>query len=210
MGDSEQCRRIPPVERDDISWTRTGEELRHWFPVAGRSARSRSPVGAPGTAAGHLQCDRVGVQRRRTAGADRRERGDGVLLPSHLAPVETAPRAGADISDSGPPIVEYKFSWRGIGRFAGRRRSVSGVTLTAQHDVLLSRLTVISSRNSFMPLRATDGDIVQSFENVKLTATDPYFIPLEIKLEHPSWVGCFVPDGAVDFRDPPPGNRRSR
>jgi hypothetical protein len=108
---------------------------------------------------------------------------------------------GARVLVAAPVAAAYTVAKPGL-----RRKEVVA-TITATRPVVVPRLVLLASTAQFLPLRATDGQVLVELSQVDLSR------PAELRAALPAgvrWVRCFAPGDVVELRDPPADQLRVR
>jgi hypothetical protein len=108
---------------------------------------------------------------------------------------------GARVLVAAPVAAAYTVAKPGL-----RRKEVVA-TVTATRAVVVPRLVLLASTGQFLPLRATDGQVLVELSQVDLTHSVELRAPLPSGV---TWVRCFAPGDVLELRDPPTDQLRVR
>jgi hypothetical protein len=110
---------------------------------------------------------------------------------------------GARVLVAAPVAAAYTVAKPGL-----RRREVVA-TVTATRPVVVPRLVLLASTGQFLPLRATDGQVLVELSQVDLAPDRPSVMRAALPAGA-MWVRCFAPGDVVELRDPPADQLRVR
>lgn len=209
IGSAQQCRPVPPIDRDSVAVERRGDETQlsftwpdalheveaHWEQPSVRRQELSYTVGTynlHGSLRIPLTTESATIS----------------LYPVVLLPTGRLRGPRLVVGVPPLPVVEYYFEWRlRIWRF-NKAHYLKTLTLIARQDIHLASIALMLSEGSFQPLRLTDGVSIRTISNVELIRKKPHSIPIGAPFNGPCWISCYVPDDGIDLRDPPPSQRR--
>lgn len=208
VGGSEQCRRVPAIDHNGLTWERYGNELRLSFAWPADLHEIEAHWEQPGSPPGTLIVTRAGYRERGLPLPLSGEAALVVLYPVVLLPSRRlrGPRQLVEIPSH--TVIEYHFTWkRRINPFK-RRRVLLDITLTTKQDARITRLELTRSEGPWQPLGTMYGNLVRSYSDLTLLPGQPHRIPVGLPFAGPCWLTCLAPAQAVYLRDPPPAERR--